>query len=80
MPIYEFKCAKCGNIQEVLVSRSSEKVEMKCKACDSEVLERVLSRVSFTMGSDKGATPRVSTKNCGSGNTCGSIDIPGPTR
>ena len=78
MPIYEFRCAKCGNIQEVIVSRSDD-VEMKCQACESEILERVLSRVSYIMGSDKGATPKVSTKTCGS-NTCGTIDIPGPSR
>lgn len=81
MPIYEFRCAKCGNVQEMIVKSSdSDQVEMKCEACDGEVLERVLSRVSYTMGASKGApSAKVSTKTCGS-NTCGSIDIPGPSR
>ena len=81
MPIYEFRCVKCGHIQEVLVSvGGSDGVEMSCNACKGEVLERVLSRVSYTMGSDKGATPRVSSKNCGSGNSCTTIDLPGHSR
>lgn len=81
MPIYEFKCADCGNIQEILVrsGNDSDEVEMKCNACGCEVLERVLSRVGYNMGSDKGASPSVSAHTCGSGNSCASIDIPGPS-
>ena len=79
MPIYEFRCAKCGNVQEVLIRGSDSEVEMKCESCSGEVLERVLSRVSYSMSSDKGAAPSVSTKTCGS-NTCGTIDVPGPSR
>lgn len=81
MPIYEFKCVQCGNVQEIIVKSSdaSEKVEMKCSTCGSETLERMLSRVSYTMGSDRGASPTVTSKNCGSGNTCSTIDIPGPS-
>ncbi|MFP4194980.1 MAG: FmdB family zinc ribbon protein [Desulfobacterales bacterium] len=81
MPIYEFKCADCGNVQEVLVrsGNASEEVEMKCKACGGEVLERVLSRVGYSMGSAKGTSPAVSSHSCGSGNSCATIDIPGPS-
>lgn len=82
MPIYEFRCVQCGNVEEILVrsgSSDSDEVEMKCRACGSETLERVLSRVGYTMGSDKGASPRVSSHNCGSGNTCSTIDLPGPS-
>lgn len=81
MPIYEFRCVQCGHVQEVLVSAgASEPVEMICKSCKGVVLERVISRVSYTMGSDKGAAPRVSSKNCGSGNSCTTIDLPGHSR
>ncbi len=81
MPIYEFRCAKCEHVQEVIVSSSdSENVEMKCNSCDGEVLERVLSTVSYAMGRSKGApAPNKSIKSCGE-NTCGTINIPGPTR
>ena len=80
MPIYEFRCAQCGNVQEIIVTSgdTSGQVEMKCNACGCETLERMLSRVSYAKGSDKGASPTVTSKNCGSGNTCSTIDIPGP--
>ena len=81
MPIYEFRCTQCGHVQEIIVSsNSSDVLEMSCNACKGEVLERVLSRVSYTMGSGKGVTPSVSSKNCGSGNSCTTIDLPGYTR
>lgn len=80
MPIYEFRCADCGHVQEVIVSSSDNpSVEMKCEKCEGEVLERVLSRVSYSMGSNAGASPQVSSHSCGSGNTCSTIDIPGPS-
>ena len=82
MPIYEFKCAQCGEIQEILIrsGNASDEVEMKCKACGCETLERVLSRVGYSMGTAKGAGPAVSSHTCGSGNTCATIDLPGPSR
>ena len=84
MPIYEFRCAGCGHIQEMLLSGSSgsDAVEMKCKACDGEVLERVLSRVAYTMGSASTGSegPKATTKTCGPGQSCASIELPGYTR
>jgi putative FmdB family regulatory protein len=82
MPIYEFKCVKCGDIQEILVRSGnvSDEVEMKCRACGSQDLERVLSRVGYSMKAGKGAGPSVSSHSCGSGNTCATIDLPGPSR
>jgi len=81
MPIYEFRCVQCGHLQEVLVSSSHcEPVEMKCKACDGEGLERVLSRVSYSMGSSRGESPRAVTKNCGPGQSCTTLELPGYTR
>ena len=81
MPIYEFRCSQCGNIQEILVSsaKSDDQVEMTCSACNGESLERVMSRVSYCMGGSKGAKPTISSKSCGSGNTCSTIDLPGPS-
>lgn len=81
MPIYEFKCTNCGNIEEFIIKSGSEsdQIEMKCKACGGKVLERVLSRVGYTKASDKGASPSVSSHSCGSGNSCATIDLPGPS-
>ncbi len=81
MPIYEFRCLECENVQEIIVSSSdSDKVEMKCNACECKNMERMLSTVSYAMGAGKGdPSPKVSTKTCGE-NTCGTLEIPGPTR
>jgi putative FmdB family regulatory protein len=82
MPIYEFRCTECGNIQEFLITGKSEELEIKCKECEGEVLERVLSTVSYAMGSSKGndSGPSATTKTCGPGRSCTTIDLPGYSR
>jgi putative FmdB family regulatory protein len=79
MPIYEFRCTRCGSIQEFLVTGSSAQIEMKCKECQGDELERVLSRVSYAMGTSNGetASPSVTTKTCGPGKSCSTIELPG---
>ena len=83
MPIYEFRCNQCGHIQEFLLTASSEQLEMKCKECEGEDLERVLSRVSYTMGSssgDKSSGASLTTKTCGPGSSCSTLELPGYSR
>jgi putative FmdB family regulatory protein len=81
MPIYEFRCAQCGHVQEILVSSSNTEVEMKCEQCQGEELERILSCVSYTMGSSSGSPgPSVTSKSCGPGKSCSTIELPGYTR
>ncbi len=85
MPIYEFRCAQCGNIQEVIVSSSaSEELEMKCNACQGEVLERILSRTSYVMGdsssSARAASATLTNKSCAPGNSCSTLTLPGYSR
>ena len=83
MPIYEFRCSGCGCVQEVLTTGSGEQVEMKCRECGGEDLERVLSRVSYTMGasSSGGASgPSATTRTCAPGQSCTSINLPGHTK
>ncbi len=85
MPIYEFRCAECGNIQEIIVTGSSGEIEMKCGACGGEVLERILSTVSYSMGSSGSgsgsvSSPSATTKTCGPGNSCTTINLPGYSR
>ena len=89
MPIYEFRCAKCGNIQEFLLTRSAEEIEMKCSECGEDDLVRVMSQTNYAMGSGK-ATPSTgcgggdscmssTTRNCGS-NSCSTLSLPGYAR
>lgn len=83
MPIYEFRCETCGHIQEIIVSSSSSDVEMKCQACQGEDLVRVLSTVSYAMGSSSGdacSGPSVTHKSCSPGNSCSTIELPGHSR
>ena len=78
MPIFEFKCLKCGDVFELLKMSSEDELEMKCPACGAEEFERVLSTSSYTMGFAKGESrgPEVRTRECSSG-TCGTVELPG---
>lgn len=83
MPIYEFRCVNCGSIQEFILTGSDEKIEMKCRECGGEELERVMSTTNFAMGGSAGpksSGPSATTRSCGSGNSCTSITLPGYTK
>lgn len=77
MPIYEFRCLKCNQINEFLFTSAEDQKELKCKECSAEDLERVMSCSNFTVGgpSSKPAA-QASTQTCGSG-SCGTLEIPG---
>ena len=45
MPIYEYECEKCGNIEEVL-QRFSAKPLTKCKHCSGR-LHKLISQSTF---------------------------------
>ena len=80
MPIYEFKCLKCNEHYELLVTNKDEQIELKCPKCNSEELERIISVTSYVMGGPAGnAEVKTETRTCASG-SCVSYDIPGSTR
>ena len=80
MPIYEFICQECKNIFELLAIKEGDLVEIKCPTCDSDNLERVMSKVTVTSGGNSGKkqTP-VENRSCSSG-TCSTITLPGHTK
>ena len=43
MPIYEYKCKKCDNKFEQILSASEAKKLIKCNKCDSIEVEKVIS-------------------------------------
>jgi putative FmdB family regulatory protein len=81
MPIFEFRCLKCGDIFEKLFMSSDEKMDMSCPNCESDSFERVVSRSSYTMGASGGKPqPKITTKSCGQANQCMTLDLPGPSK
>lgn len=66
MPIYEFKCKKCGKIFEILFKRYIQETP-KCPTCESEEVERLLSTFSVpsvTVNSSSSACISNSSKQC----------------
>ncbi len=79
MPIFEFRCLKCGNIFEKLFVTRQEEFVVQCPECNAYSLERVISKTNYVMGSGQGGgKTKMTTKSCGSGNSCTSLEIPGP--
>ena len=81
MPIFEFRCLECSNLFEKLLFNSGDKVEMTCPECQSRSFERVMSRTNYAMGvGPSGKNPKLTTKSCGPGNTCSTLELPGPAK
>jgi putative FmdB family regulatory protein len=51
MPIYEYRCPKCGNRFEELIMKKSDEAEVKCGKCGYEKPSRELSNFSAGSGS-----------------------------
>lgn len=81
MPIYEFRCLKCGHIFEKLFVKADDRVELHCPQCKSDAFERVISSTNHFMKSGGGSAtskPKYETKTCSPGNSCSSFELPGP--
>ncbi len=72
MPIFEYRCEKCGTVNEILQLRKDE--QFSCKECGSSNLTKLMSAPNISMG---GQTPSFSPPPggcCGDPNSC---DTPG---
>ncbi len=79
MPIFEFRCLKCGEIFEKLFLNPEEEVEITCPKCKSDSFERVVSRTNYVMGvGPSGKKPKLTSKSCSPGNKCMTLELPGP--
>lgn len=68
MPIFEYKCEKCGATSEFIVFGAGEK--LLCKSCGSPELTKLLSAHN-TVGSSSGFPKTDGGGCCGSPNSCG---------
>jgi putative FmdB family regulatory protein len=66
MPIYEYKCGKCGAVNEILVMDKKE--ELQCKSCNSKNLTKLMSAHNTMVSS---VLPAASCG--GSPDTCGAV-------
>lgn len=81
MPIFEFRCAQCGERFEKLFMGSDAQVDMSCPKCKGENIERVVSTTNYAMGGGPGADqPKITTRTCGDSNQCMTLDLPGPAK
>ncbi len=81
MPIYEFRCLKCGHLFEKLFVSSDEAAEVTCPECASDSFERVVSRTNYAMGVGKaGKQPKLTSKSCGPSDKCMTLELPGPAK
>ena len=81
MPIYEFRCIKCGQVFEKLFISKDEEVDITCPYCKSEIVERVVSTTNYAMGDGPGGNqPKMTTKHCGPSNQCTTLELPGYTK
>ena len=52
MPIYEYRCQKCGKKNEFITFRVSEPVPTTCQYCSSELMQRIPSRVRVRLSEE----------------------------
>lgn len=56
MPMFEYRCADCGAVNEFLIGVTAEDPEIVCAGCGGDDLQKMISPISFTMkeGSSRG--------------------------
>lgn len=65
MPLFDFLCLDCGKVSEILVASSED--DLKCRACGSGNVKKMLSAVSSLSGVKKSTLPGAGDTAC-----CGS--------
>ncbi len=76
MPIYDFRCADCGALSEVLV-RGAEGQGVRCPDCGSEKMDKLVSASYIIKTGQRepgttccGSAERCETSPCSTGGTC----------
>ena len=76
MPIYDFKCAECGMVSEILI-RNLQEDEVECPVCGSQNMEKLIS-ASYLVRTETrapgttccGKTERCQAPPCSAGDAC----------
>ena len=66
MPIYEYRCCRCGRLNTILVQRASDDQGLECTECGSTELTRMMSTFRIGKGSSymrKGVYEDILTDN-----------------
>jgi putative FmdB family regulatory protein len=71
MPIFEYRCEKCGQVSEFIVLGKQE--TLTCKGCGSEDLVKLMSAHNVSMGDSAPSfsPPPDMCGGCGSPGSCG---------
>ncbi len=64
MPIYEYKCKKCGNVFETIFYSLQEKRQVPCPACQSPKTARLMSTFGRKARSTAGGTAGAGRSAC----------------
>jgi len=67
MPIFEYKCQKCGHVMEVL-QKSRKATKQTCEKCGGSDVKKLLS--GFAVGQSQPTAP--ACDSCENGSMCGS--------
>ncbi|MCB2189446.1 MAG: zinc ribbon domain-containing protein [Deltaproteobacteria bacterium] len=86
MPIFEFRCAACGEVFEFLAMKKGEELELCCPHCGGEDLARLVSAANAVTESPKvsggpgGGGASVENRSCANAGSCSTITLPGYER
>lgn len=84
MPIYEFKCAECNQVFELLAMNKNDRLEAKCPHCGGEDLSRVISTCSSVINGSpsthQASKPGMESHSCANAGNCATITLPGYER
>lgn len=67
MPLYEYRCEKCGQTCELLMRNSNDTPEA-CPKCGAASLTKIMS--SFAVGPAVPSSPAPSCGSCASAGSC----------
>ncbi|MDR0307684.1 MAG: zinc ribbon domain-containing protein [Chitinispirillales bacterium] len=75
MPIYEYKCDKCGNLFEELVTGDRDK-KIPCPSCNSPETQKRISAIGGISVKGGGMPSCASGGGCGGMSSCASGGCP----